>query len=80
MPEKGYQPLPEDKRCSACQGVEFLLAVDKTEYTPVSTSSGGFETGSSHMETIDGPETIRFFCTACGEYYQVPKPFDGEPT
>jgi len=69
----GYQPLPEDKRCSACHGTEFLLAVDKTEYTPVSTTHGDFKTSGSYTEGVDGPETVRFFCEACGEHFQVPE-------
>ena len=73
MSNDGYQPLPEDKRCSSCNGTEFLLAVDKTEYTPVSTTPGGFVAGGSYTEDVDGPETVRFFCEACGEHFQVPE-------
>ena len=73
MSNDGYPPLPEDKRCSSCQGTDFILAVDKTVYTPVSTTPGDFETGGSYLEDVDGPETVRFFCTACGEHFQVPE-------
>jgi hypothetical protein len=59
--------------CSVCGNADLTLAVDRTEYTPVTFKNGAWTRDTPTTELVDGPETIRLFCPDCGEYHTVPK-------
>lgn len=66
--------LPESGQCS-CGCKDLMLAIDQTEYTPV-TKDGGWQLGASSTEQADSGDpmgNVRFFCTGCGTYFVVPE-------
>ncbi|PTT35468.1 hypothetical protein DBR23_23475 [Acidovorax sp. HMWF018] len=66
--------LPTDGACP-CGCKDLMLARDQTEYTPVS-KDGEWELGASNVEQMDRDDlvgNVRLFCTACGQYFNVPK-------
>ena len=65
--------LPADGACP-CGCKELMLAKDQTEYTPVS-KNGAWDCGASYAEQMDSDDPLgnaRLFCTACGQYFNVP--------
>lgn len=68
--------LPDDGTCP-CGSKDLMLAKDQTEYTPVTKEDDGdWEYKVSHTEDLDSGDTIgtlRLFCTACGQYFNVPE-------
>lgn len=66
--------LPADGACS-CGSKDLMLAKDQTEYTPVSKNSE-WEHGASYAECLSNEDplgNVRLFCTACGQYFNVPE-------
>lgn len=66
--------LPDNGACP-CGCKDLMLAKDQTEYTPVSKANE-WERGVSHAEDMDSGDPVgdvRLFCTACGQYFNVPK-------
>lgn len=66
--------LPADGTCP-CGHKNLVLAKDQTEYTPVSKGSE-WEHGTAHTEDMDSGDPlgdVRLFCTACGQYFNVPE-------
>ncbi len=67
--------LPADGMC-VCGCSELMLAEDKVRYTPVSKADGMWESGGTYLEALDNEDpmgNVRLFCTACGQYYNVPE-------
>lgn len=68
--------LPDNGVCP-CGCGDLLLAKDQTEYTPViKEDDGGWEYKTGHTEDLDSGDPIgslRLFCTACGQYFNVPE-------
>lgn len=66
--------LQPDGSCP-CGSTALLLAKDRTEYTPVSKEDGVWCPGASHTEQADSDPmgSVRLFCTACGQYFNVPE-------
>ena len=66
--------LPDDNKCTGCGGTNFVLAQDKTIYTPIDTEDGQLAAGAQSEEVCEADElgSTRFFCTSCGTYYAVP--------
>ena len=66
--------LPDNGACP-CGCKDLMLAKDQTEYTPVFKGTE-WEYGASHAEDLDSGDPIgslRLFCTACGQYFNVPE-------
>ena len=66
--------LPADGACP-CGSKDLMLAKDQTEYTPV-TKDTEWEYGASYAEQMDSDDpvgNVRLFCTACGQYFNVPE-------
>jgi len=63
-------PLPADKRC--CDEM-LSLAIDQVDYYSVEFVDGHWETNYSGQEPQDGPDSVRLFCSQCGNYYEVPE-------
>lgn len=68
-----------DGKCAKCGATEFLLAEDHTIYTACEWDADACEWVSHGADreptcTID---RIRFYCTACGEYHDVPNTLGG---
>jgi len=66
---------PIDGKCPVCGSPELMLARDKTEYSPCEWDSEQrkFVGRYSHMEESEAPDAVRFYCTNCGEYMEVPE-------
>jgi hypothetical protein len=67
-------PLPPSGVCP-CGSKDLMLAKDQTEYTPV-TKGTGWERGATSVEqtgSFDPMGGVRLFCTACGQYFDVPE-------
>ncbi len=71
-----------DGACPECEATELALAIDKTEYSTCAYVDGKFVATYSSTEDREdeGDETlesqpVRFFCTKCGTYMEVPKEF-----
>lgn len=68
--------LPDNGICP-CGCKDLMLAKDQAEYTPVTKEDGGgWEYKASHTEDLDSGDPIgslRLFCTACGQYFNVPE-------
>lgn len=65
--------LPPNGVCP-CGCKDLMLAKDQTEYTPVSKANE-WEYGAAHAEDMDSGDplgNVRLFCTACGQYFNVP--------
>lgn len=65
--------LPADGACP-CGCKDLMLAKDQTEYTPVSKGDE-WEYGAGNVEQMDSDDpmgNVRLFCTACGQYFNVP--------
>ena len=63
-------PLPDNKTCPTCQGQDFSLATDFTRYTHIDVVDGNLCAIADFDEDDGG---VRFFCTQCGEYFEVPE-------
>lgn len=66
--------LPDNGVCP-CGCKDLMLAKDQTEYTPVSKVDG-WEYGAAHAEDMDSGDPlgdVRLFCTACGQYFNLPE-------
>lgn len=66
--------LPDNGTCP-CGCKDLMLAKDQTEYTPVSKADK-WEQGTAHDEGLDSGDpvgSVRLFCTACGQYFNVPE-------
>lgn len=66
--------LPPNGVCP-CGSKVLTLAIDQIEYTPV-TRSSKWEYGTSHTVDMDRGDPlgdVRLFCTACGQYFNVPE-------
>ena len=66
--------LPDNGVCP-CGCKDLMLAKDQTEYTPV-TRGSEWELGAAHTEDLDSGDplgSLRLFCTACGQYFNVPE-------
>lgn len=63
-----------DGKCANCGATEFLLAEDHTLYTACEWDSDAREwvRCSTDIEPSTAMDRIRFYCTACGEYHDVP--------
>ncbi|WP_087746390.1 MULTISPECIES: hypothetical protein [unclassified Acidovorax] len=67
--------LPPDGVCP-CGSHDLVLARDQIEYTPVSKEGGAWDYGASYAEQMysdDPMGNVRLFCTACGQYFNVPE-------
>ena len=68
--------LPSNGVCP-CGSKDLMLAKDQTEYTPVAKEDdGGWEHKVSHTEDLDSGDpmgSLRLFCTACGQYFNLPE-------
>lgn len=71
-------PLPPSGVCP-CGSEDLMLAKDQTknqtEYTPV-TKDTEWEFGPSDTEPTENADpmgNVRLFCTACGQYFDVPE-------
>ena len=68
--------LPADGVCP-CGCKDLMLAKDQTEYTPITKEDGGgWDYRGSYTEDLDSGDSmgdVRLFCTACGQYFNVPK-------
>jgi len=62
-----------DNKCSACGGADLLLAKDTVSYSPVTVQDGKLVASYSHDEPSTADDAVRLFCTACGEYFEVPE-------
>lgn len=74
MTAEKFTALRPDGSCP-CGCKDLMLAKDQTEYTPV-TKGTEWDFGASYSEQMDSDDpmgNVRFFCTACGEYFPVPK-------
>ena len=66
--------LPDNGVCP-CGCKDLMLAKDQTEYTPV-TRGSEWELEAAHIEDMDSGDPLgsqRLFCTACGQYFNVPE-------
>lgn len=66
--------LPHNGICP-CGCKDLMLAKDQTEYTPVSKADE-WEFATAHTEDMDSGDPlgdVRLFCTACGQYFNVPE-------
>lgn len=66
--------LPDNGICP-CGCRDLMLAKDQTEYTPVSKTNE-WEQSTAHTEDMDSGDplgNVRLFCTACGQYFNVPE-------
>lgn len=63
-----------DGKCAKCGATEFLLAEDHTIYTMCEWDADACEwvPGSPNIEPSCTMDRVRFYCTACGEYHDVP--------
>ncbi len=67
-------PLPPSGVCP-CGSKNLMLAKDQTEYTPV-TKDTEWEFGAVSDELAENDDpmgSVRLFCTACGQYFNVPE-------
>lgn len=67
--------LPADGNCT-CGCGELMLAEDKVQYTPVNKAEGAWEREGAYLEELDDDDpmgNVRLFCTACGQYFNVPE-------
>lgn len=67
-------PLPPSSVCP-CGSEDLTLAKDQTEYTPV-TKDTEWEFGASYTELAENDDprgSVRLFCPACGQYFDVPE-------
>ena len=68
--------LPDNGVCP-CGCKDLMLAKDQTEYTPVTKEDDGdWDCRASYAEDLDSGDPIgslRLFCTACGQYFNLPK-------
>lgn len=68
--------ITTDAKCAACGGEDFVLARDKIEFTSFTAASGALLSVFTHTEEMDSDDpmgNVRFFCSICGEYHQVPE-------
>lgn len=66
--------LPPNGVCQ-CGCKELMLAKDQTEFTPVHKDSEWGHAGSytEQLDEVDPMGSVRLFCTACGQYFNVPQ-------
>lgn len=67
--------LPADGNCT-CGCGELMLARDVVEYTSAVKTDGEWELGGLNTEALfndDPMGNVRLFCTACGQYFNVPE-------
>jgi len=72
---------PEGK-CSNCGGTDMVLAQDQTQYTSFTMVDGGWRDDGSRTEDMESDDplgNVRFFCTACGTYHEVPEAVQPNP-
>lgn len=63
----------EDGVCPECGESVFMLARDLTEYSPCEFREGKFWPEYAHTEAYCNEGSVRFFCTACGTYFEIPE-------
>lgn len=66
--------LPDNGVCP-CGCKDLVFARDQTEYTSV-TKDSEWNYGASHVEQTENDDpmgNVRLFCTACGQYFNVPE-------
>lgn len=67
--------VPTDGECATCGCSFFTLAKDMTAYTPGIYFVDGKPVNEGSTDVQDGgaEESVRLFCTGCGERYAVPE-------
>ena len=67
--------LPTDGTCP-CGCKDLMLARDQTEYTPMTKEDGAWDHAAAYAEETDNDDpmgSVRLFCAACGQYFNVPE-------
>ena len=60
--------------CTTCGESDFILAQDRTEYSPCvwDAAEGTFSTTYGHVQDSGAEDAVRFFCAACGTQHMPP--------
>lgn len=63
-----------DGKCPCCGDPDFVLAEETIRYTSVKAEGGklALVADTAREEPDEGDESVRLFCSACGEYIAVP--------
>ena len=66
---------PINGNCANCGASDFILAEDRTDYSPCEYDEDAGTFFATHTDTQNSgaEDSVRFFCTSCGAQHEVPK-------